>query len=80
MFRSTDHPLALCERIELSGMIVEITELSDDGRPMEASFRFAVPLEDPSLRWLRWKDDHFEPFVPPAVGEVISFPRAKLPF
>ncbi len=80
MFRSTDHPLALGERIELSGMTVEVTELSDDGRVMEASFRFGVSLEDPSLRWLRWKDDHFEPFVPPAVGEEISFPRAKLPF
>ena len=79
MFRSTDHPLAVGEKVELTGMIVEITELTDDGRPAEVSFRFAVPLEDPSLRWLRWNKDHFEPFVPPAIGETIGFPRAKLP-
>ena len=72
--------MALGERVELTGMTVEITELSDDGRVMEASFRFAVRLEDSSLRWLIWKDDHFEPFVPPAIGEVLRFPRAKLPY
>ncbi len=80
LFRSEDHPMALGERVELTGMTVEITELSDDGRVIEASVRFAVPLEDSSLRWLRWKDDHFEPFVPPAIGEVLRFSRAKLPY
>ena len=79
MFRSQDHPIALGQRIELTGMIIEVTELTDDGRPLEVSFRFEVPLEDPSLRWLWWNQDHFEPFVPPAIGETIGFPRAKLP-
>ena len=42
--------------------------LAEDGRPAEAEFTFDVPLEDPSLRWLHWKNLEFLPFTPPAVG------------
>ena len=51
-------------------MIVEITSLNSVGRPAEALFRFPVPLEDASLRWLHWTDGHFEVWTPPGIGET----------
>ena len=50
-------------------MTVTITSLTADGRPAEATFRFDVPLESPSLLWLCFRGGGFEPFTPPAVGQ-----------
>ncbi len=72
LFRGKNHPMALGEQVKLTGMTVTVTELTDDGRPAEATFRFAVPLEDSSLRWIYWEDHQFKPFVPPAIGETIE--------
>lgn len=74
--RGLGHPMHLGQRVELTGLTIEVTALTDDGRPAEATCRFAVPLEDPSLRWLRWKDGAFIPFVPPGVGETVRLPAA----
>ncbi len=72
LFRGEERALALGERIEMTGLTIEITELTADQRPAEVAFRFAVPLEDASLCWLCWQDGVFRPFVPPAVGETIE--------
>jgi hypothetical protein len=72
LFRNEEHPLSLGERVELTGMTVEVTELTADKRPAEATFRFTVPLEDPSLRWLQWKRGGFLPFTPPEVGQTVE--------
>ena len=54
--RSTDaSPMRLGERIELTGVTVEITAVTADGRPAEATFRFASSLDDKSLIWLEWR-------------------------
>ena len=74
LLRDDSAPMALGERVELTGMTVEVTELTADGRPAEASFRFAVPLEDASLRWLQWRDGVFVPFTPPAIGGRVGLP------
>jgi hypothetical protein len=71
LFRSDDCPMHLGQRVELAGMTVEVKALTDDGRPAEATFTFAVPLEHPSLRWLKWKDGVLATFVPPAIGETV---------
>jgi hypothetical protein len=78
--RTPEYPLALGEKIELTGLTIEVTALTDDNRPAEARFRFAVPLEDASLRWLGFRDGQFVTFQPPAVGEQIDLPRAPTPF
>lgn len=70
LFRNKKHRFALADRVELSGMTVEITQLTSDGRPAEAAFRFAVPLEDPSLCWLRHDGVAFLPFTPPPIGST----------
>ena len=62
------------ETIDLTAVTIEITELTDDGRPAEATFRFRVPLEDPSFRWLFVKDFRYVPFVVPGIGETLEVP------
>ncbi len=79
LFRSEQDPMALGQQVALTGMTVEVTGLTDDGRPAEATFRFAVPLEDPSLRWLHWRDGAFVPFTPPPIGRSVEL-RAHVPF
>jgi hypothetical protein len=69
VFRSERRPFAIGEQVKLTGMTVTITELTPDGRPADATFRFDVPLESPSLLWLCFRGDAFEPFTPPAVGQ-----------
>jgi hypothetical protein len=69
-----DAPMRLGEQVELTGMTVEVTALTADGRPAEARFRFDRPLDDPSLRWLRWEDGVYVRFEPPPVGEKVTLP------
>jgi hypothetical protein len=71
LFRGENRPFTKGERIELAGMTARVTEMNDEGRPAEVEFRFDVPLDDPSLRWLRWEDKRIVPFTPPPVGETV---------
>jgi hypothetical protein len=62
------------ERILLTGLVIEVSRVGEDGLPREVSFQFAVPLEDPSLRWLKWdwQTASYVPFSLPAVGESVQ--------
>ena len=71
LFRNNQHPFSIGDKVELEGITVEITELTNDNRPAEAAFRFDVPLEDTSLRWLQFKDGDFISFTPPDVGQTV---------
>jgi hypothetical protein len=77
MYRDTT-PMTVGQRIELVGVTVEITAITDDGRPAEAAFHFLFALENPLFRWLQWKDGEYAPFVPPAVGETVTLSAATL--
>ena len=68
LLRPRHKPLSVGDRVDLAGMSVEITELTNDGRPAEAVFRFDLPLEDPALCWIRFGENGFERFTPPEVG------------
>ena len=69
LMRSEQYPMSVGERVELTGLRIEVLEISADGEPTAARFEFDVPLEDSSLRWLRWREGQFEPFALPPVGE-----------
>jgi hypothetical protein len=69
LVRNERHPMSVGEVVELTGMRVEVIETTSDGQPAAARFVFDVPLEDGSLRWLRWREGQFEEFHPPPVGE-----------
>jgi len=70
--RSDKNPLKLGQVIELTAARIEITELLPDGRPAEVTFRFRVPLEDPSLRWLKMTREGYAAFAPPKIGESVE--------
>ena len=72
LFRNGRRPLSLGQRITLSGMTAEVTELTADGRPAGVSFRFDTPLEDRSLRWLVWIDGKFRHWTPPPIGGTVE--------
>jgi len=70
---SRRRPMSIGEKICLTGLTIEITGLTQDNLPAEAAYRFDVPLEDTSLRWLQWNKDRwrYEKFVPPANGQSV---------
>jgi hypothetical protein len=72
MFRDQRDPMRVGQRVALTGMTAEVTALTPDCRPAEVAFHFAVPLEDPSLRWLQWDHGEFVPFTPLPVGTTLE--------
>jgi hypothetical protein len=74
--RGPQFPMSVGEWVELTGMTAEVLSLTDDKRPADVAFHFTVPLEDPSLRWLQWKDGAFVAFTPPPVGQTVHLPPA----
>lgn len=71
LFRGDARSFPLGYRVELTTATIEITALTDDGRPAEATFRFARPLEDPGYRWLTQTGSGCAPFTPPRVGQSV---------
>jgi hypothetical protein len=80
LFRGADRPLAVGQEIALPGMSARVASLTPDGQPRDVVFRFAVPLEDPSLFWLRWSGEGFVPFTPPAIGRTVLLPAPRSAF
>jgi hypothetical protein len=78
MLRSPKRPMRLGERIALSGMTIEVSDLAPDGRPLEIVVQFAQHLEDPSLEWLKWDEHGYVPFPIPKVGETVVLPAANM--
>ena len=76
LFRNRNHPFALGDRVELAGMTAEIIALTESDDPTEVAFHFDAPLEDASLRWLRYENGEFVAFVPPPVGVTVELPPA----
>jgi hypothetical protein len=74
MLSDPERPLAKGAVVALAGMSVTVTDATPDQRPAEALFRFDVPLEDPSLVWLRWTRDGYAPWEVPAVGASETLP------
>jgi hypothetical protein len=78
LFRAPAQRFVRGERIELTGVTIEIAELGAHGRPTEIWFRFIEPLESPSLRWVTWTDDGYRPFVLPAIGQSVTIPAPAI--
>ena len=74
LWRGPDRPMHAGQLGEVAGMAAEVMEITESGEPREVLFRFDVPLEDPSLRWVQWEDGIFVPFEPPVVGETVRIP------
>ena len=77
LFRDDQHPFRTGDRVELTGLTVTVLDATSDGNVLEARFEFSVPLEDASLRWVRWDDGGYIPFRPPPVGRTVQLPAAR---
>ena len=71
LLRNERHPLQVGEQVHLARMTATILAV-EDGRPTRVAFRFETPLEDSSLRWLRFRAGEFVPWTPPDVGEEVT--------
>lgn len=65
------------QRFPLSGFAAVVEHLDPQGDPDDVLYEFAVPLEDKSLRWLRWNDGVYVPWDPPAIGESEVLPPSR---
>jgi hypothetical protein len=73
--RGPSRPFRRGEEIVLPEFRVRVREVTTDGRPAEADFEFAVPLEDASLLWMRVQaGGALTPWSPPPVGESQVLP------
>lgn len=75
LFASDDRPFSAGERIDRPDYQAEVLDLTGDGRPASVSFRFRRPLEDPSYRWLFWRDRRLQEFELPRVGASVVIPN-----
>jgi hypothetical protein len=74
--RSMSRPFHLGERITLSDMTFEVSEVSADGRPTEVLAHFERALEDPSLSWFFTSQrGRYAAFTPPPVGGRVLLPQ-----
>jgi hypothetical protein len=70
LMRNDAHPFEVGDKVQLSGMTVEVLSLAPEGWPKSVAYHFDVPLDDTSLLWYQIRDWRYEPYVPPAIGEV----------
>jgi hypothetical protein len=71
LVRSPSLPFTPGDTFPRPSMTVTVDEVTPDGRPSAVTYRFAVPLEDPTLRWLVWRAGELEPFEIPAAGDSV---------
>ena len=81
LFRGDNLPMAEGETVNLGYVEIEVTALNSHGRPAEAAFRFARPLEAEDYVWMQWNDDlgGWEPFRPPPIGQAVRMSVPNLP-
>ncbi|MGC1676008.1 MAG: hypothetical protein WA740_00635 [Candidatus Binataceae bacterium] len=70
--RSPNDHFSIGQQVELPGFSVVVEALDAQGDPEQVLYKFSVPLEDSSLRWMRWHDGVYVPWTPPAIGETVT--------
>ncbi|WP_331587246.1 hypothetical protein [Candidatus Binatus sp.] len=65
------------EHFELPGLSIVVEALDAQGDPAQVLYEFPVPLEDPSLRWMRWQDGVYVPWSPPALDQTEKLPSVS---
>jgi hypothetical protein len=75
--RSPNDRFSPGQRFELPGLSIVVEALDAQGDPEQVMYEFPVPLEDSSLRWMRWQDGVYVPWRPPALGQTEKLPSAS---
>jgi hypothetical protein len=67
---TSDHtsPWAPGARVQLTGLTIEVVDVTSDGRPQTVDFVFDRALDGTSLRFTEWNGDTLVPFDVPPVG------------
>jgi len=70
------NPMQVGQVVALSEVMVEVTEMTGDGRIAQAAFTFAHPLDDNRYVWLLWNEatSAYERVQMPPVGESRVYP------
>lgn len=71
VYRGASEPLHAGQGLQLSGVLIVVDRVNAQGVPVEMSFRFAAPLENPHLIWKVYSGDRYVPFRPPPVGRSV---------
>lgn len=78
LYRGRNDPFAPGDRVALQGLTIDVTRVTDDGRPLVAIFTFEKQLDSPDLCWVVWQDDHFVRFIPPrGDGDIVHVSPAR---
>ena len=80
LVRSPSLPFSPGDTFQRTAMTVQVDQITDDGRPALVTFRFRVPLEDPSLRFVVWEAQQLVPFQIPEMGETVRVAPSLPPF
>ena len=74
-FRSKRKPFSVGDEIRMARVTVQILAVDPKGSPRRVRFVFS---DDPSrLHWLYWKDDRYQVFTLPEVGEQVEIPEPE---
>jgi hypothetical protein len=68
LMRSMDTPFTVGEHLDTTLFTAEVRRITSDGRPLTVAFRFHRPLEDPTHRWVWWRNGHLVDFPLPETG------------
>ncbi len=79
LYRGSQHPMHVGQRVELSDMVTEVLSLTKDQRPKRVRFTFMKPLDDPVLCFYEWKNKAFVPLELPKEGQSIRLATAMMP-
>lgn len=73
-------PFSIGDRVQLRGVTIEVSGVTDDSRPSETRWIFDRPLDAGDAVFLQWSDERLEfvPLTPPAVGTQITLPAVDL--
>ena len=75
--RSQNDRFSPGQHVELPGLSIVVESLDAQGDPEQVLYEFPVPLEDSSLRWMRWQDGVYIAWSPPALGQTVTLPSAS---
>ena len=75
--RAARYPMKQGDEVTFEGLKVRIEE-TDAGGPKRVSFTFDVPLEDPSLKLVEWKNKKVVPWTPPTPGGPPAVVNARV--
>jgi hypothetical protein len=78
MLRDPRRRMHAGQTVALEGVHFEVESLNARGLPARVLVRFEVPLEDPSLDWMRWDTHGYLPFTPPAPGRRVQLPAVDM--